>query len=150
MSPLPKKATGPQGGSGHNRKRSLDAIGRDLRKLTNIFASGELLVEAWEACGGEWGDWLETYFDASPDTAVNHMAAYRLSLKFRIVRNLNLPPTIVYELGEDVDAPVLPAIIQALGNASKSAKKSLSVDDCRRGDRRDRDSSGCRDRFRGQ
>jgi hypothetical protein len=111
-----------------NTPRSLDAIGADLRKLRNIFDSGKLLVEAREACEhGEWLDWLDTYFDASEDTAERHMAAYRLSLKFRTVRNLALPPTIVYELGEDIDAD-LPAIIAALDKASKSGNKPLGVD----------------------
>jgi Protein of unknown function (DUF3102) len=118
---------------GDNVKRSLDVIGAELRKLRNIFDSGELLAEAQDACEyGEWLEWLETFFDASQDTAERHMAAYRLACRFRTVRNLGLPPTIVYQLGEDFDAPTLPAIIEALGKASKSAKKSLSVADCRR------------------
>jgi len=106
--------------SASNTPRSLDAIGADLRKLRNIFDSGQLLTEAREACEhGEWLYWLETYFDASEDTAENHMAAFRLSRKFRTVRNLKLPPTIVYDLGKDIDDPDLPAIIEALVKAEK-------------------------------
>jgi hypothetical protein len=114
---------------GHNTKRSLDAIGTDLRKLRNIFDSGELLVEASEACEhGEWLDWLETYFDASQDTAYRHMASYRLSLKFRTVRNLKVPPSIIYKLAWKTDNPDLPAIIEALNKASKSAGNLSVVD----------------------
>jgi DUF3102 family protein len=114
---------------GHNSKRrSLDVIGAELGKLRNIFDSGALLVEAKEVCAhGDWLPWLETYFDGSEDTAGRHMAAYRLSLKFRTVRNLKVPVTIIYgladgEYGEDDD---LQAIVKELETAST---KHLTVD----------------------
>jgi hypothetical protein len=112
-----------------NTPRSLDAIGADLRKLRNIFDSGELLVEASEACEhGEWLPWLETYFDASVDTARRHMAAYRLSLKYRTVRDLKVPPTIIYRLADEfVDNSDLPVVIKALVKESGTVEKPLSV-----------------------
>jgi hypothetical protein len=115
-----------------NTPRSLDVIGADLRKLRNIFDSGALLVEASEACEhGEWLDWLETYFDASEDTARRHMAAYRLSLKYRTVRDLKVPPTIIYRLADEfIDDPDLPVIIKALVKESGTAEKPLNVGDC--------------------
>jgi hypothetical protein len=132
MSPLAKKAERAQ--VGHNTKRSLDAIATDIHRIerANIFAIGELLTEADDACShGEWLPWLEANFTWwSHDTALRYMAAYKLSAKYARVRNLLVPSTIIYELGEDIDAPDLPTIIEALGKASKSAKTSLSVADC--------------------
>jgi Protein of unknown function (DUF3102) len=103
-----------------NKKRSLDVIGDDLRRLRNIFDSGKLLVEASEACEhGEWLPWLEIYFDASEDTARRHMAAYRLSLKYCTVQDLQVPSRIIYALASDLDDPDLPAIIEALDSFAK-------------------------------
>jgi hypothetical protein len=115
--------------TGHNTKRSLDVIGADLRKLRNIFDSGALLVEGKNACEhGEWLPWIESYFDASVDTAERHMAAYHLSLKFRTVRNLEVPPTIIYRLADEfIDDPDLPVVIKALVKESGTAERPLSV-----------------------
>jgi Protein of unknown function (DUF3102) len=118
-----------------NKKRSLDVIGAELRKLRNIFDSGKLLAEAQEACEhGEWLDWLETYFDASEDTAERHIAAYHLSLKFRNLRNLQVPTTIIYQLADFEDDSDLPTIIKALAEISKlGAKGKLPcIADCER------------------
>jgi Protein of unknown function (DUF3102) len=116
-----------------NTPRSLDAIGADLRKLRNIFDSGKLLTEADDACEhGEWLPWLETYFDASADTARRHMAAYRLSLKYCMVRDLKVPPTVFYQLADldfkfDDDSDDLPTIIDALAKATKDKTKLITV-----------------------
>jgi len=127
----PKKvATKKSAQAGRNAKRSLEVIGAELRKLRNVFYSGELLTEAKDACEhGEFLPWLDTYYDASPDTAENQMAAYRLSLKFRNLRNLQVPTTIIYQLTGFEDDPDLPAIIEALVKAT-TTEKPLSVSDC--------------------
>ena len=111
-----------------NEKRSLDVIGDDLRRLRNIFDSGELLVEASEACEhGEWLPWLETYFDASEDTARRHMVAYRLSLKYCTVQDLKVPSRIIYALASDLYDPDLPTVIEALDKATKGKTKVITV-----------------------
>jgi hypothetical protein len=116
-----------------NTPRSLDAIGADLRKLRNIFESGKLLTEANDACEhGEWLPWLETYFDASADTARRHIAAYHLNLKYRMVRDLKVPPTVIYQLADldfkfDDDSDDLPTIIDALDKATKDKTKLITV-----------------------
>jgi hypothetical protein len=127
--------------AGHNTKRSLDLIGWELQQRRDIFESGRLLCEGKEACAhGEWLPWLEAYFDASADTAERHMAAYHLSLKFRTVRDLRVPVSIIYQLAGDFDHddPALPTIIDALDDAWFELKekeeeqdrrsRSLSVD----------------------
>jgi hypothetical protein len=129
MSSLAKKSEHAQ--AGHNRKRSLDAIAADIHQIerANIFAIGKLLAEAKDACEhGEWSDWLEDHFtEWSHDTALNYIAAYKLASKYERVRNLRVPSTIIYALGEDLDAPDLPAIIDALCKAAKGKAKVITV-----------------------
>jgi hypothetical protein len=111
-----------------NTKRELADIAGDIHALErrSAFDIGKLLIEARDACDhGEWGNWLDREFDWSDDTADNYMAAARLADKFRTVRNLKVPQRIIYDLGADIDDTDLPAIIEALAEASKS--KSISV-----------------------
>jgi hypothetical protein len=107
--------------------RPLDAIAADIHKLerNNVFAIGDLLLEAQEGeCEyGEWGDWIEENFDWSQDTAENYMNAARLGDRFRKIRNLRLAKTTIYALAKNPDAPLLPAIVEALAKAA--AKKQL-------------------------
>jgi Protein of unknown function (DUF3102) len=119
--------------TGHNTKRSLDVIAAEIHQVerANIFAIGELLAEADRACEhGEWLQWLEDNFTWwSHDTALRYMAAYRLSAKYARVRNLRVPSTIIYDLGDDIDDPDLPTIIEALGKATKGKTKVITVDE---------------------
>jgi len=97
-------------------RRSLDAIANDIHALdrTNVFAKGELLLEANEACDyGDWGQWLEDNFGWSQRSAENYMAVARLGRRFETVANLKLPRTALYALtGQAED--LLPAMIDAL------------------------------------
>jgi len=111
-----------------NTKRDLADIAGDIHSLErrSVFDIGKLLIEAHDACThGEWGDWLDREFDWSDDTAARYMDATRLADRFRTVRNLKVPKRIIYDLGDDIEAADLPAIIEALAEASKS--KSISV-----------------------
>jgi hypothetical protein len=106
-----------------NAKRDLADIAGDIHALErrSVFDIGKLLIEARDACDhGDWGDWLDQEFDWSHDTAARYMAASRLADKFRTVRNLKVPKRIIYDLGDDIDAADLPAIIGELAKASKS------------------------------
>ena len=52
-------------------RRALDTIADEIHTLqrTNVFAIGDLLIEAHESCDhGEWGDWLSEEFDWSADS----------------------------------------------------------------------------------
>jgi hypothetical protein len=113
---------------GHNA-RTLDVIGADLRKLRNVFDSGELLAEAKKQCRQtktKWLPWLETYFDGDDQTARNHMKAYDLSLKFQSIRDLRVPASIIYRLtslaadSSIVDKSELSAVIKALVEATQT------------------------------
>jgi Protein of unknown function (DUF3102) len=111
-----------------NVKRELTDIANEIHALErrSIFDIGKLLIEARDTCEhGEWGDWLDNEFDWSHDTAENYMAAAHLAAKFRTVRDLKVPARIIYSLGEDIDDPNLPAIIEALALASEA--KPISV-----------------------
>jgi hypothetical protein len=116
-----------------NTRRSLDAIAAEIHQVerANIFVIGKLLTEADDACEhGEWLDWLEANFPWwSHDTALNYMAAYKLSAKYERVRNLGVPSTIIYDLGADIEDPDLPAIIEALAKAAKGKPKVITVDE---------------------
>jgi hypothetical protein len=116
--------------AGSNIRRSLDAIGADLLKRTDMFESGKLLDEAKRACEhGEFLPWLELYWPYSEDTAERHMAAYHLSTKFRTVRNMKVAPSTIYKL-IDLDKkpdPDVPALIEALVEESKTAEKPLTI-----------------------
>jgi hypothetical protein len=114
-----------------NTKRSLDEITADIRTRVDIFELGKLLVEARNACAhGEWGKWLKDEFDWSQDTADNYMDAYRLADKFRTVRNLRVPLTIIYELAnsyadtpaDDPDLVLLPSTLEGLSSERKLSK----------------------------
>jgi hypothetical protein len=116
--------------AGSNTKRDLAAIAVDINTLErrSIFDIGKLLIEARDVCEhGDWYAWLESEFDWSEDTAENYMAASRLGAKYRTVRDLKVPATTLYELGADVDDPNLPAFIDALAKASKSAKINVAT-----------------------
>jgi hypothetical protein len=119
----------PSNQIGHNSKRDLADIAADIHALErNAFDYGTLLIEAREACErGDWLDWLSEEFAWSADTADNYMKAARLAAKYRTVRNLKVPMRIIYDL--DIEDPDLPAIIEALDNASKATGKTLSVYD---------------------
>jgi hypothetical protein len=115
-----------------NTKRPLEIIADDIRALErgNAFAIGALLVEARDDAGyGEWAEWLESEFDWSEDTARNYMAAHRLAEQFRTVRNLPLPMTTFYRLGNDfeLDDPDLSIFIEALTDATRGKSKVISV-----------------------
>jgi hypothetical protein len=114
-----------------NVVRTLDAIADDIRDLErcNFFDIGKRLLEAKEVCDhGLWEEWLHENFNWSQDTAENYMKAARLADKFRTVRNLNVPASVVYKLAGNLDAADLPAIIAALIEELKG-KKYLTVDD---------------------
>jgi hypothetical protein len=115
----------PQVGS--NTQRDLDVIGADLRKLRNIFDSGELLDEARKQCKQtktKWLPWLEKYFDGDDQTARNHMKAYDLSLKYLTVRDLMVPARTVYFLADlyanHCPKSKLSALFMALIEATKT------------------------------
>jgi hypothetical protein len=113
--------------------RDLDDIAADIHHLerSTIFEKGALLAEAQDACDhGAWLRWLEDEFAWSHDTAMNYIAGHELADKFRTVRNLMLPASIIYELGGgDLDDPDLPAIIAALAKATEGRSKPISVVD---------------------
>jgi hypothetical protein len=109
--------------------RLLDAVAEDIHALQrdSYLDIGDLLIEAKDSCEhGEWGEWLETEFDWSQDTAKRYMDSARLAAKFRTVRNLKVPARVIYELAGDLEDADLPAIVEALAKASKG-KKSLTV-----------------------
>jgi Protein of unknown function (DUF3102) len=116
-----------------NTPRSLDAIAEQIHRVerANIFAIGELLTEADDACEhGEWLPWLQANFSWwSHDTALRYMAAYKLSAKCARVRNLRVPSRIIYALASDLDDPALPAMVEALAKATKGKTKVITVAD---------------------
>jgi hypothetical protein len=121
----------PQLGS-NKPPRDLDTIAADIHGLErrNAFEIGELLIEAQDACErGQWMAWLDNEFDMSDRTAENYMAASRLKEKFETVSNLPLPCRVIYELGRDVNSEDLPAIIEALAEATKGRSKPIGVVD---------------------
>jgi hypothetical protein len=129
---MPKfKPKAPPAQSGHNSD-SLAAIGAKLRQMRDIFESGELLSRAKKKCKhGEFLPWLETYFDASEDTAERHIAAYDLSLKFRTVRNLKwVPLKTIYSLAKVANGlpeSGIEARIKALHEATKGKTEPISI-----------------------
>lgn len=98
--------------------RSLSEIAREIHRLDrhSIFTVGELLLEAKEKCEhGEWLEWLSDEFGMSEDSAERRMAAAKLVDKFRILRNLNLGKTVIYELTSYLDEPDLArSMVEAL------------------------------------
>jgi hypothetical protein len=111
--------------TGKNR-RSLDAIANDIHALdrTNVFAKGELLLEARGVCEqhGEWSDWLRDN-GWSWDTANRHMRVAELGTNVRSLRTLRLAKVTLYSL-IDEDEDLMPAIIAALVKAG-AAKTQL-------------------------
>lgn len=96
-----------------NNNRGLEDIAADIHDLhrAKLFEIGDLLIEAKAKCEhGGWLDWLEAQFDWSPDTAANYMKAAELSLKFRKIRNLSVPATVVYYLDGEDDEVISDAI----------------------------------------
>jgi hypothetical protein len=85
--------------------RTLDDIAGEIRSLerNNVFAIGELLAEAEKGKPGEYGEWMDwlDQFDFSHDTADNYIKFYNLGTKFRTVRNLKVPVTVIYDLAKD-------------------------------------------------
>jgi DUF3102 family protein len=114
-------------------RRSLDSIAGDIHKLqrSNVFAVGDLLLEAKDGCDhGEWGLWLQIEFDWSADTAERYMKVARLGTKFRNLRNLRLAKTTLYSLAEEDDEELLAAIIDALGKCATEAQlKAADADE---------------------
>ena len=104
-------------------RRSLEAIAAEVRGLqrTNVFAIGDLLIEARESCDhGEWLPWLQEEFNWSADTAERYMKVARLGTKYRNLRNLHLGKTTFYALTKEEDEKELPAIIEALAKVATS------------------------------
>src|SRR5258708_20564541 len=82
----------------NNPPRDLDVIAGDIRakERGNVFAIGELLLEAQATCKVEkvkWADWLAREFaDWSHDSARNFMAAAPPPPKSALRRHTPLPP----------------------------------------------------------
>jgi hypothetical protein len=110
--------------------RPLDKIADDIFKLErkSIFEIGDLLLEARAQCEhGEWMTWLEQ-FGWSWDTADRYAAVAELGSKFRKLRILKVPATILYDLvdrGDDI-----PVIIEEL--LKHATTKHLSSRDAQR------------------
>ena len=116
-------------GSEVNQK-SLDAIADDIHKLErgNIVDIGGLLIEAKGQCEhGQWLDWLSTEFEWSWDTADRYMKVKKLGDRFRSVRNLSLPATVLYQLAARLDDPSLPIIIEELAKRATEARLKTYV-----------------------
>src|SRR6516162_4800821 len=93
--------------------RSLDVIAGEIHQhmRDNVFAVGDLLIEAHAACAhGDWMQWLADNFALSPDTASRLMAVAMLANKFRKLRNLKLSRTTLYRLADE-DKDLQPAMI---------------------------------------
>src|SRR3954447_561916 len=113
----------------NSNTRPLDTIADHIHKLErkNVFEIGDLLLEARSQCEhGEWMEWLKQ-FGWSWDTAARYAGVAELGAKFRKLRNLRVPTTILYGLVGRGDE--LPSIIDEL---SKRATKILTVRDAQR------------------
>jgi hypothetical protein len=121
----------PQARTNH---RSLDAIANDIHALgrTNVFAEGDLLLEAKETCDhGDWDGFLESN-GWSWDSASRRMEVAKLGTKFRKLRVLKLAKTTLYSLADlaEEDENLLPAIIDALAkHATKVQLKPAIAED---------------------
>jgi hypothetical protein len=96
--------------------RSLDTIASEVHALegSNVFAIGDLLIEACESCGhGKWLPWVQKEFAWSADTAERYVKVARLGTKFRKLRNLQLGKTTLYTLANEAEDK-LPAIVEDL------------------------------------
>jgi|SRR6516164_2611687 len=112
--------------SSNKNRRSLDAIADEIHKHErgNVFAVGELLIEAQDALDfGDWGPWVHDNF-RSWSSADNYMAVARLGRRFPRLGNLRLARTTLYSLAgqdEDLQADIIDALIQ-LGAAKRQIK----------------------------
>ncbi|MCP3382847.1 hypothetical protein NLM31_20995 [Bradyrhizobium sp. CCGUVB4N] len=112
--------------------RPLDKIADDIARLErkSIFDIGDLLLEARAQCErGEWIVFLEQ-LGWSWDSAHRYAAVAELAAKFRNLRNLKLPATILYDLAyreKDVD---LPSIVDEL--AKHASKRPMTIVDAKR------------------
>jgi hypothetical protein len=123
--------------AGDNSKRALEAAEAAWDKLdrVDVFARGALLIKVRELVErGDWLPWLEAR-RWNDETARRAMNASRLADRFHILRDLDLPKTVIYELMDtytDDDGkpdPELPDIIAALNTATKNATERLKVGD---------------------
>jgi hypothetical protein len=116
-------------------RRSLDEIASEIhkRQRDDVFAVGDLLLEAKDGCEhGEFLEWLYEEFEYSEDSAERYMKVARLGTKFRSLRNLKLPKVTLYVLADlDKKEPdALPAIIKALEKeATKKRLKPAEAED---------------------
>jgi hypothetical protein len=88
-----------------NSKRALDVITSEIHQLhrQNVFAVGDLLLEAREACPENgWMEWLEDN-GWSHDTAGRYMRVAELGTRFRKLRNLRLAKSTLYKLAFEAD-----------------------------------------------
>src|SRR5262249_25324718 len=84
---------------GRNR-RPLDDIAADIHKhqRSNLFAIGDLLLEAKEQHPGEFLSFLQEHFEGSVSSAENYMRASKLRTAFPNIGNLKLARTSIYAL----------------------------------------------------
>ncbi|MGY8631850.1 DUF3102 domain-containing protein [Bradyrhizobium sp. 14AA] len=95
--------------------RALATIAHEIHKLERkkIFEIGDLLLEARARCEyGEWMAWLEQ-FGWSWDTADRYAGVAELASRFRNLRNLKVPATVLYDL-LDLDEDKLPSVVAEL------------------------------------
>jgi hypothetical protein len=107
-------------------RRSLSVIADEIHKLqrVNLFALGELFLEAKDACEhGEWLPWIEEQ-GWSADSAERAMKVARLGQRFRKLRNLSLAKSTFYDLAElaDENQDELAAIVEALAATKQHLK----------------------------
>jgi hypothetical protein len=123
-----------QAGS-NNPPRSLEEITADihnvdLRGRAGVFERGRYLIEARDGHLGEerkWKNWVQEEFEYSYSTALNYIKAAELEAKVQRVALLKIPDRILYLLATDyADDPNRDTIIDALDQAGKSKKKSLT------------------------
>jgi len=106
-------------------RRPLDEIAADIHALqrTNLFAIGDLLIEAKEQLEhGEWLPWLEEE-EFGVSSAENCMRASRLRTKFPNIGNLKLARTTIYTLTDiaaegDTTDELMETIIAALAEVA--------------------------------
>jgi Protein of unknown function (DUF3102) len=105
---------------GSREPRSLDVIASELhsalkREMTDVINIGGLLVEAKKQLShGQWLPWLAKHFPLSKSTVANYVNAYKFAIKFPIVRNLKIHPSVLYMLAsEAVDSTTTAVILKA-------------------------------------
>src|SRR4030095_14565915 len=113
--------------------RSLDEIADGIHNLerANIIEIGYLLIEAKAQCQhGQWLQWVYSEFEWSVDTAQRYIKVAELSSKFRILRNLKLGATTLYDLADHENQEDLPDIVEEL--SKHAARACLRPRDARR------------------